>query len=375
MSTGMADVVVIGGGVMGLASARELRRRAHRVTLLDRSSPGKAASWASAGIIGATTRDEADPNCELRRLSRTLWPRFAEELQAESGLDPEYRENGCLYLATEESERAWLERVASHDSSGPDQSEFLDPRALRGLEPALNKNIQGALRVSGGNVDPRRLCRALEIANRRSGVEIVTGATVTQLTIGGDRVRGVVTTDTEYAADLVVLAAGAWSAEIDGVQPAVPVHPQRGQILALDQTQIGIQHVLLTAGDPYFVPRCDGRLVVGATREEAGWNASFTAGGIAWLLNRAMDVVPGLAECAIAEMWIGFRPLSADGLPLIGPSEIEGLYFLTGHGPSGISPLPGSVALLMAFMHGERLPFAADTFDPLRFSRSRPSRR
>jgi glycine/D-amino acid oxidase-like deaminating enzyme len=116
------------------------------------------------------------------------------------------------------------------------------------------------------------------------------------------------------------------------------------------------------------VPRCDGRLVVGATREEAGWDSSLTAAGIAWLLNRAAQVVPGLSQCPIAEMWTGFRPLSEDGIPLIGGAEIEGLYILTGHGPSGISPMPGTIALLMALMHGEQPPISAAAFNPLRFA-------
>jgi glycine oxidase len=170
-------------------------------------------------------------------------------------------------------------------------------------------------------------------------------------------------------ADLVVLAAGAWSSSIDNVEPRPPVAPQRGQILALDQTRVGLQHVLLTPGDPYFVPRGDGRLVVGATREEAGWDASLTAGGITWLLNRAMAVVPALQACPILEMWTGFRPLSEDGLPLIGRGAIDGLFILTGHGPSGIAPLPGSVALLMASIDNVPPPVAPAAFDPQRFRR------
>jgi glycine oxidase len=374
--------IVIGGGVMGLASARELRRRGWAVRLLERAQPGRAASWASAGIIGATTRDESDPGYELRRLSRALWPAFAEALLAESGLDPEYREIGCLYLAGDEAELAWLRRVAARDSTSPAdassradaQAEFLDDQAVHTAEPALGPAIPGGLYLSGGNVEPRRLCRALEIAVRRAGVEIHTGLTVEALSSRGGRISGVETTDGElFEADAVVLAAGAWSAGIRGLQPLVPVHPQRGQILALDQTRVGVRHVLLTAGDPYFVPRCDGRLVIGATREEAGWDASLTAGGIAWLLNRAMQVVPALAECAIAELWTGFRPLSVDGLPLIGPGELDGLYLLTGHGPSGISPMPGSVALLMALMHHEAPPIEPAPFNPLRFAAARGS--
>src|SRR5262249_23204076 len=304
---------------MGLAMARELRRRGRAVTLLERAAPGRAASWASAGIIGATVREESDPSLQLRRVSEAMWPEFAATLIAESGLDPEFRLNGCLYLAADEREYAWLQRARV--------GELLDSRALHDVEPALADGLVGALRVPGGNVEPRRLCRALEIAGRRAGVDICTGAEVVGVTMEGGRVIGVETRDERLSTELVILAAGAWSAELRNVQPLPPVRPQRGQILALDQSSVGIKHVLHTPGDPYFVPRVDGRLVIGATREDAGWDASLTAGGVAWLLNRAMQIVPGLSNSPIVDMWIGFRPLSEDGLPLIGPSAIDGLYF------------------------------------------------
>jgi glycine oxidase len=377
--------MVIGGGVMGLAAARELRRGGRSVLLLERAQPGRAASWASAGIIGATTRDEADPGYQLRQISHAAWPSFAETLLEESGNDPEYRENGCLYLAANDAELAWLQRLAQNpaaptakpasllDQQNPaarhaQSGSLLDQQQLRELEPALDHGLRGALLVQGGNVEPRRLCRSLEISTRRLGVEIYSGVEVTGLITRNDTVQGVQTADGSSMAETVVLAAGAWSASIGGVMPQAPVRPQRGQILALDQTRVGIKHVLLTPGDPYFVPRCDGRLVIGATREEAGWDASLTAAGVAWLLNRAMQVAPSLADCPIAEIWTGFRPVSADGLPLIGPGELRGLYFLTGHGPSGISPLPGSVALLMAHLTGDKPPIAPEPFSPLRFS-------
>jgi glycine/D-amino acid oxidase-like deaminating enzyme len=222
------------------------------------------------------------------------------------------------------------------------------------------------LRVKGGNVEPRRLCRALERAARRAGVDIRTGVEATALLSAGERVAGVETSEGAIPAELVVLAAGAWSATIRNVQPVPRVRPQRGQILALDQSRIGVRHVLMTLEEPYFVPRCDERLVVGATREEAGWDPSLTVGGIAWLLGRALQIVPDLAASPIVEMWTGFRPLSEDGLPLIGAGALTGLYFLTGHGPSGISPLPGSLALLSALIAGEAPPLPARPFDPLR---------
>jgi len=463
----MADAIVIGGGVMGLAAARELRRRGHTVTLLERAQPGRAASWASAGIIGATLRDESDPSYHLRRVSRELWPAFAEAVQRESGMDPEYREMGCIQLASDGVELAALQlaarrprgsTTANEQPNGEPGPELLDSRQLRELEPALSPSLAGGLLVPGGNVDNRRLCKALEITARRAGVQIETGVEVTAIAESGGQVRGVEISprsamsrarsagqgstehgrsaaghssaagqgsnehgrsaaghssaagqgSTEHGrsaaghssaagqgsnehgrsaaghssaagqsgdayrrrADLVVLAAGAWSATIDNLRPVPPVAPQRGQILALDQSSVGVTHVLLTPGDPYFVPRADGRLVIGATREEAGWDPSLTAGGVAWLLNRAMEVVPALHDCPIAEMWTGFRPASADGLPLIGKGALDGLYFLTGHGPSGIAPLPGSIALLMALIHGETPPLPAEAFDPLRFERA-----
>ncbi len=383
----MADAIVIGGGVMGLAAARDLRRRGYTVTLLERAQPGRAASWASAGIIGATLRDESDPSYHLRRVSRELWPAFAEAVHSESGMDPEYREMGCLELASDAAELSGLHRaaqrqtnraaqerqpnVAQQHSSGEDKLELLDAKQLCALEPALSPDLAGGLLVPGGNVDNRRLCKALEIAARRAGVQIETGVEVTGVATAGGHVRGVEIGDGRRGADLVVLAAGAWSATIANLKPLPPVAPQRGQILALDQSSVGISHVLLTPGDPYFVPRADGRLVIGATREEAGWDPSLTAGGVAWLLNRAMQVVPALKNCPIAEMWTGFRPASADGLPIIGRGALEGLYFLTGHGPSGIAPLPGSIALLMALIHGEAPPLSPVAFDPLRFERDK----
>jgi glycine oxidase len=187
----MADAIVIGGGVMGLAAARELRRRGHSVTLLERGQPGRAASWASAGIVGATLRDESDPSYHLRQLSRALWPAFAAAVRDESGMDPEYREMGCIQLANDAAELAALHLAARRQADITDRFELLDSKQLRELEPALSSDMAGGLLVPGGNVDNRRLCKALEIAVRRAGVRIEAGVEVTGIATSGGHVRGV----------------------------------------------------------------------------------------------------------------------------------------------------------------------------------------
>ncbi len=361
----MPDAVIVGGGVMGLATARELRRRGLTVTLLERSQPGRAASWASAGIVGAPTGPHAEPGFQLQALSRNLWPGLAAELQAESGLDPEYRETGCLLPAFGDDEAGDLDRAIRLGLIPGGR--FLVGAELRDAEPVLAPTVVAAAWRPGGNVENRRLCRALELSARQSGVEIRTGAEVRAIRSARGRVSGVELVDGDVSAGLVVVAAGAWTGTLAGCRPSVPVVPQRGQILALDRGPVVLHHVILTPGDPYLVPRADGRIVIGATRELAGWDASFTAGGIGWLLTAAIEVVPSLRERIIHEMWIGFRPLSSDGVPIIGPGALDGLFFVTGHGPSGIGPLPGSIALLAALIFGERPPIPPEPFSPLRF--------
>lgn len=359
------DVIVIGGGAVGLATARELRRRGLAVTLLERAETGRAASWASAGIVSDPVGPSDAPGFQLEALSRRLWPTFAAEIQAESGIDPEFRETGCLIPAFNDNDAAGLARAVQ--SGLIPGGSFLEERALRDAEPALGPAVTAAAWRPGGNVENRRLCRALDLAARRAGVEIRAGAEVRSIAYHGDHVVGVNLVDERLSADLVVVAAGAWSGALEGCRPVVPVVPQRGQILALDRGSVTLKQVILTPGDPYLVPRADGRIVIGATREMAGWDPRPTAGGVASLLDAAMRVVPDLRACSINEIWTGFRPLSADGIPIIGPGEASGLFFVTGHGPSGIGPLPGSVALLAATIFGDEPPIAPERFSPLRF--------
>ncbi len=362
----MPDVIVIGGGVMGLAAAREIRKRGLAVTLLERGQTGRAASWASAGIVGAPTGPSNEPGHRLQSLSRRLWPGFAAQLREESGLDPEFRETGCLIPALTADDAADLDRSIRHGLI--EQGRLLTGAEAREIEPGLSPAAIAAAWRPAGNVENRRLCKALELVDRQLGVEIRTGAEVRSIVYAKDRAAGVELVDGTLAADQVVVAAGAWSGSLPGCRPALPVVPQRGQILALDRGSVAVNHVVMAPDDPYLVPRADGRIVIGATREMAGWDASTTAGGIGWLLASAIQLVPALAQCVVHEIWTGFRPLSRDGVPFIGQGAAEGLYVVTGHGPSGIGPMPGTIALLVALMFGEAPPLDPTPFDPLRFA-------
>lgn len=364
----MAEIVIVGGGVMGLLAARALRSRGLEVLLLERDQPGRQASWASAGIIGKTQRSLVDPFRALTRQSASRYAQLARELADETAIDIQYVERGDLIPAVTELEAAELEAETYRLRAEGQQVEWVEGPAVRQAEPAVSERILAARLQAGGQVDNRRLCLALESSCRQQGVRIEVGATVVEILRSGGRVSGVRTLGGDVAAERVVVAAGSWSGQIRGCDPVLPIVPQRGQILALGQRDVPMWRSVRPLGDPYIVPRPDGRVIVGATRELAGYEAVLTAGGVAWLLQSAIDLVPGLADSPILETWTGFRPLSRDGYPSIGRSNVEGLYYLTGHGPSGIAPAPVSVELLVALMFGEQPPVPPEPFDPRRFT-------
>jgi glycine oxidase len=359
----MADAIIIGGGVIGLLCARELRRRGLDVTLVERDRPGRQASWASAGILSSAHPAEDDPHALLKRRSRELYPSLVADLREESDVDPEMTYNGHVVPAFTD-EQASRFRAAARTEPG---AQVVQGAALRDAEPALGPAVVAGLLRPGGQIDNRRLVRALEVANRRAGVKQVTGAAVTEVMQEGGKITGVRTLEGEFHAPIVVNAAGSWSRQIPGCDPPIPVVPQRGEILALDQSAVGLKRVVSKDPDPYLVPRADGRLVIGATRKFVGFDSAFTAGGVHWLLGEAIDMVPGLAEAPVVEIWTGFRPVSLDGLPAIGPGLVEGLFYATGHGPSGIAPGPASAELLADLVTGQTPKIAPEPYDPRRF--------
>jgi len=339
-------VVIIGAGVIGLGIAWRLAGRA-TVTVFDRGKAGAGASHAAAGMLAACC--EAEPGEEalvaLGRESQARWPAFAEELARVSGIDVELRREGTLVLALTADDQATIAHHLEFQRQLSLPLEWLSAAATRAREPRLAGKIAGALfSPQDHQVDNRKLALALRIAAERAGVEIREHQPVKEILVQGGQARGVVLDDgTSIGADIVVLAAGAWSRSIGGLPPdrRPPVRPIKGQMLALrmDPAAPLLSHVLWAPGG-YLVPRRDGRLIVGATVEEKGFDETITAGGLLTLLEAAWRAVPAVEELPVDEIWVGHRPGSRDDAPILGPGPLAGLFYATGHHRNGILLAP-----------------------------------
>jgi glycine oxidase len=339
-------VAIIGAGVVGLGIAWRLAGRA-AVTVFDRSEAGSGASHAAAGMLAACC--EAEPGEEaliaLGRDSQARWPAFADELERASGIDVELRREGTLVLALTADDQAEIAHRLEFQRRLGLPLEWLSAAATRAREPHLAGKIAGALfSPQDHQVDNRKLVQALRIAAASAGAEIFEHRPVKEIFVQSGRAKGVVLEDgTTATADVVVLAAGAWSRGIAGLPPdrRPPVRPVKGQMLALrmDAAAPLLTHVLWAPG-AYLVPRRDGRLIVGATVEEKGFDETITAGGMLTLLEAAWRAVPAIEELPIEEIWVGHRPGSRDDAPILGRGPLEGLFYATGHHRNGILLAP-----------------------------------
>jgi len=339
-------VVIIGAGVVGLGIGWQLAGRAS-VTILDRGKAGGGASDAAAGMLAACC--EAEPGEEalvaLGRESQARWPAFATELFQASGVDVDLRQEGTLVLALTADDQAEIAHRLEFQRQLDLPLEWLPAAQTRAREPRLAGKIAGALfSPQDHQVDNRKLTKALRIAAEGAGVKILEHRPVKEIVVQGGRAKGVKLDDgTIAAADTVVLAAGAWSRGIGGLPPdrRPPVRPVKGQMLALrmDPSAPLLSHVLWAPG-AYLVPRRDGRLIIGATAEEKGFDASVTAGGLLTLLEAAWRAVPAVEELPVEEIWVGHRPGSRDDAPILGRGPLEGLFYATGHYRNGILLAP-----------------------------------
>jgi glycine oxidase len=339
-------VVIIGAGVIGLGIAWRLAGRAE-VTVFDRGKAGAGASYAAAGMLAACC--EAEPGEEalvaLGRESQARWPAFAEELFRSSGIDVELRREGTLVLALTADDQAEITHRLEFQRRLDLPLEWLSAVATRAREPHVAGKIAGALfSPQDHQVDNRKLAQALRIAAEAAGAKIHEERPVREIVVESGRASGVALEDGTIAtADFVVLAAGAWSRGIGGIPPdrRPPVRPVKGQMLALrmDAASPLLSHVLWAPG-AYLVPRRDGRLIVGGTVEEKGFDDTITAGGMLTLLEAAWRAIPAVENLPVDEIWVGHRPGSRDDAPILGPGPLQGLFYATGHHRNGILLAP-----------------------------------
>jgi glycine oxidase len=370
-------VVIIGAGVVGLGIAWRLARRA-AVTVFDRGKAGAGASHAAAGMLAACC--EAEPGEEalaaLGRDSQARWPAFAEELQRVSGVDVELRCEGTLVVALTADDQATIAHHLEFQRRLDLPLEWLSAAATRAREPRLAGKIAGALfSPQDHQVDNRKLAQALRIAAEAAGVTIHEHRPVKEILVQAGKASGVVLDDgTTAAADIVVLAAGAWSRAIGGLPPdrRPPVRPVKGQMLSLrmDAAAPLLSHVLWAPG-VYLVPRRDGRLIVGATVEEKGFDDTITAGGLLTLLEAAWRAVPAVEELPVDEIWVGHRPGSRDDGPILGPGPLDGLFYATGHHRNGILLAPVTADAMAGLILDDVVepaikPFGLERFLPAR---------
>ncbi len=370
-----ADVVIIGGGVIGLTIARALALRGVRdVCLIERASLGTEASFAAAGMLAPQAEADArDDYFELCCRSRDLYPIFAAALLEETGVDIELDTTGTLYLAFTEHDQIEIEQRHDWQSRAGLPVDKLTAKQSCELEPCIGSSVFGALRFPRDvQVENRRLLSALANSVRKLGVITTTETKVESLTIERDRITGVQTTRGFVSCSTVVVAAGTWSSFIgcsrQTVKPALPIQPVRGQMVCFDAKPQLTRHVIYSPRG-YIVPRQDGRLLAGSTSEAAGFAKQVTAGGIGLILKNALEISPAISSLPIVDSWAGLRPRAADGLPVLGPcDEIDGLFYATGHYRNGIllAPLTGELiahAIVDGTVSPSLAPFSPNRFD------------
>jgi glycine oxidase len=397
---GSSDVVILGGGVAGLAVARALGQKGLSVTLFERGETGAGASSAAAGMLApqaeADTRDEF---FDFLCASRELYPAFASALLEESGIDVELERTGTLYLAFTDRDVEEVERRYEWQERAGLAVERLSGAEARCVEPAVSERVRLALRFPRDwQVENRLLVRALALSAERFGVRVLNGTEVLGVRVERGRASGVRTSRGAFGAGAVVLAAGAWSSRVpllhettdaggvdewlEGAAEHPPVEPVRGQMLcfrreAWRETAAGaallVRHVVYSPRG-YIVPRRDGRLLAGSTTEHAGFDCSVTPAGRRAVETHALEISPEVGGLTLADSWAGLRPRATDERPLLGESdEVRGLFYATGHYRNGILLAPATGELMAALVEGRATGFAPralEAFSPARFRRA-----
>lgn len=363
------DVVILGGGVIGLTTAYFLGREGASVVVLDKGELGKEASWAGAGILPPGNPAAAQtPFDLLRAQSTSLFPELSAELRERTGIDNGYRRCGGLEFLEPAGEAADEEWRGAGVAAEP-----VDPASLRALEPALGRDLGPAVRLPdlAQLRNPRHMqaliaaCQTLRTPDGWPRVELLAGVSAYALLRQGDRIDAVVTSQGLIEANNYLIAAGAWTAGL--LRPlgwSLPVEPVRGQIVLLNPGPPLIKHVLMW-GSRYLVPRIEGRILVGSTEEHAGFDKRTTAGGIQGLLELAVRLVPDLAAASVEASWAGLRPGSRDGMPYLGQlGDFGNLFLAAGHFRAGLQLSAGTGQVLKELLLGRPSPVPLEAFRP-----------
>ncbi|MEV8422333.1 glycine oxidase ThiO [Streptomyces niveus] len=382
MRSSHTDVLVVGGGIIGLVTAWRAAQRGLGVTVVD-PEPGGGAALVAAGMLAAVSElDHGEQTLlGLNIASARLYPDFVAELESVTGQDTGYRACGTLAVALDSDDRAQLRELHALQRRSGLESEWLTGRECRRLEPMLAPGVRGGLRVDGDHqIDPRRLAAALVTACERAGV-VFHRAWAERLRVAGDRAAGVTLAGgpergAELDAGQVVIAGGSLSGRLAGVPDDVvaPVRPVKGQVLRLTVPRPYAPFLSRTlraevrGSHIYLVPRENGELVLGATSEELGWDTTVTAGGVYELLRDAHELLPGITELPLTETRAGLRPTSPDNAPLLGPTALPGLHLATGHHRNGVLLTPVTGQVMATVLTTGELPDDARPFAPGRFS-------
>jgi glycine oxidase len=338
-------ILIVGGGAIGLGIGFELVRRGTPVTVFERDRAGRGTSWQAAGMLAPDAEIEFEEHklYELNRESLRRWPDFAGRVEAASGQDVDYRDDGTLLVADDRDAAEALRRRYEFQKEQGLNVEWLTGEEAREIEPFVAPRLAAAVYVSTDHqVDNRRLLDALRVAFEAEGGTLREETPVEAVVPDPER-PAVRTADGERVEGAqVVVAAGVWSREVDGLTPDAqpPIRPVKGQMIQLRRKRpFDLQHVV-RGPDAYLAPKSNGRVVVGATSEEMGFDTTVTAGGLYDLLEGAWEVVPGIRDLPVDETWAGLRPASRDHAPLLGRSGAPGVHLATGHYRHGILLTP-----------------------------------
>lgn len=364
------DIVIVGAGIIGGALACELARERMQVLLLDRQRPAAEATWAAAGMLAPGAEAEEFPSLtSLSRASLDLYPAFVQAIEEETGIRVGLQRNGALLAFFGPDGDRELKKFQTTLTKLGFAVESMTGEQARHREPRLSPEVTAGLWLADeASVDNRTLGRGVIAAAQKRGVALRGGAEVSRLLLDGNRCVGVEAAGEQITAGHVVIAAGSYSGRIETAAQYAPTRPIRGQMVALDAGAARPFSVLRSAGG-YLVPREDGRVLAGSTLETAGFDKSLTPSGLQRILNGAVGMIPALAATPVLETWAGLRPDTPDHLPILGPTDIEGLSIATGHYRNGILLAPITARLARQWLLGQKTDIPLDPFSPLRFTR------